>query len=467
MLKFSDIATLGVRALNDAYSNGSLSPVDVTSAMLSQIEKSNPDLNFIYEVTKQTALQQAQASQKRWLEGCPLGPLDGVPTTVKDGLPLANTQCLRGSAAHNPDQVISQITAPVNERLLEAGTVLLGRSTMCDYGILPSGYSSQHGITRNPWNLVLNPGGSSSGAAAAVASGVGPFAVGTDIVGSIRLPGSFTGLFGLKPSQGRIPYYVCNAPTITAGPMARSVEDAAFMMNAISKPDQRDFTALAYDGCDYVAALEHAPKGLRLGLLTDFGFGIAVQPAVVEAVKKAAASLQDMGHTIVEMQTPFDESAYLDAELYYKTRALTELETLDPSLQQRAKVIYDWTRSVSDYSAHDLYRAMQTMLKLREQTLAMFNGIDFMLTPSTPIASYAAELPAPDPSKLFDLWVNNFLFNMTEQPASSINCGFDPQGVPIGLQIIGQRFDDVGVMQLSKAFEASQPSINWPLFNQG
>jgi aspartyl-tRNA(Asn)/glutamyl-tRNA(Gln) amidotransferase subunit A len=443
---------MSIAQLGRAYADKTLSPVEVTRDALDRVARF-ADLNAFYLVDEERALQQAAASEKRWEAGLPLGPMDGMPTSAKDALSSIGWPSYRGSLAHSAETGTWTTDAPAIARLREGGAVLLGKTTMPDFGILASGYSSKHGITRNPWRRDLNPGGSSSGAAVAVAAGLNTAAIGTDIVGSVRLPASFCGLFGLKPSQGRVPYYPPNDPSLAAGPLTRSVEDAAILMNIVTRPDARDFTALEFKPVDYRSTLTMPPQGLRIGFVESPGFGLQPDPEVVKLVAAAARRLEEVGCSVVPVEIAFSAEDFAQAELYYKTRCFTEFSKFAADRREAATVIRDWTAGVAAASAKDLFDAMNAMRRMREKMLALFETIDFLVLPSVHIPSFAAENAARDPALLFEPWANTLLFNVTEQPASSVPCGITAGGSPVGMQIVGRRFDDVGVLQLSWAFE--------------
>src|SRR5690606_552640 len=263
----TDIADLSAAELAAAYRKGALSPVEAVDAVLARIAAREPELKAMYVVDAEGARAAARASAARWREGAALGPLDGVPVTIKENIATRGVPVPLGTAA--TELVPAAEDAPPAARLREAGAVLLGKTTMPDYGMLSSGLSSFHPLTRNPWDLSKNPGGSSAGAGAAGAAGYGPLHVGTDIGGSIRLPAGWCGLVGLKPSFGRVPvdppYY-----GRVAGPMTRRVEDAALMMSALARSDARDYMSLPFEPIEW-QRLEGDVKGLRLGLLLDVG----------------------------------------------------------------------------------------------------------------------------------------------------------------------------------------------------
>lgn len=454
---FNEIRQLSATALAEKYRNKELSPVEVTKCNLAALETLNEKLNMVYLSRPETAMIAAKASEQRWLAGRPNSLLDGITTTIKDGLLSINEPSYRGSIANDTAQQQWLVDAPVVARMKAAGMISLGKTTMPDFGILASGYSSKHGITRNPWDLTKNTGGSSAGAAASVACGLSPLTVGTDIVGSIRLPASFCGLFGLKPSQGRVPYYPPNSPSLVAGPMSRDVTDAALLMNHLSITDRRDFTALAAQSTDYLATLEQAPRQVKLGLLTDIGFGPEVDHEVTTAVIQAAQSFVNQGYGVDTIDSPFTDNDDACAELFYRMRCYAEFSAYSEDLKTKSPYINQWTQGADKVSAKSLVLAQQKMHLMRQQVMQMFDHIDYLLLPSVATPAFDAELPAADTSALFAPWSNTYLFNNTEQPACSINCGYTSQGLPIGLQIVGRRFDDMGVLQMARLYEKIRP----------
>ncbi|WP_282169630.1 amidase family protein [Ruegeria atlantica] len=444
---------LSARTMVQAFARLELSPVEVTQAALARIESVNPRINAIYHVDAEGALEAARASEKRWHDNIPMGPLDGVPTTVKDAMDCIGMPAFRGSAAGEVS--VSTTDHPTVARMREAGSVILGKNTMCDYGILAGGVSSKHGVTRNPWDVSRTTGASSSGASASVAAGIEPVSIGTDIVGSIRLPASYCGLAGLKPSQGRVPYYVCNSPAITAGPLARNFGDVALHMNVLTGEDTRDFAALARDGVNYVSRLTRGDrKGMSVLVIPELGLGDPVAEGVQAALERTVQVLRDMGVQITYLETaPFSRTDWEPAEAFYKIRTLSELMRQPDAEQAKTPYIRDWTNDARALSAVEHQRNFDHTQALRERALALIDGHDFVLLPSTPDTAFAAELPGSDPDKPFESWANTFLFNLTEQPASSIPVGLDRNGLPIGMQLVGRRFDDLGVLQMSWRIE--------------
>ena len=275
---------LTAQALSAAFRAKQLSPVEAARAVLARVEAWETKINAMYLVDAAGALAQATASEARWRAGTPLSALDGVPITIKDNIAVKGIPTPVGTAAGDMTPAASD--APPSARVREAGCVLIGKTTMPDFGMLASGISSLHGITRNPWNLTRNSAGSSSGAGASLAAGYTPLALGTDIGGSVRLPAAYNGVFALKPSLGRVPIY---PPYIgrVAGAMTRSVADAALLMTALTKPDPRDFMALPYEEIDWPALLAADVKGKRLGLVVEIGVGLKPEPVLAPRIDVA------------------------------------------------------------------------------------------------------------------------------------------------------------------------------------
>jgi Asp-tRNA(Asn)/Glu-tRNA(Gln) amidotransferase A subunit family amidase len=449
--------------LSHAYRAKELSPVEVTRAVLTRIETWEPKLNAMFIIDADRALTQAAASETRWRESRPFSHLDGVPITVKDIVATKGDPVPIGTAAM--EFTPASVDQPPAARVREAGCVFLGKTTMPDFGMLASGVSSLHGITRNPWNTGRNTSGSSSGAGAAIAAGYGPLALGTDIGGSVRLPAAYNGIFALKPSLGRVPIYPPYLGRVT-GPMTRTVTDAALLMNVLTKPDPRDFMALPYDARDWTEALVGKVRGKRLGLLIEIGAGTRPHPAVRGAIEMAAKSFEEAG-AIVEPVGPFvTDEMIVGLDLFFQSRLLAEIERLPSERQGKVlPFILAWCRRAEAHSAVDAMRALGQIMLMREKAVAAIQGYDFLISPTSPITAYAADEPAPgsDPARPFDHIVFTAPFNMSEQPAASICAGYDQDGLPIGLQIIGHRFDDAGVMMLAHAYEGLRiPMLPWP-----
>jgi len=413
------------------------------------------------------ALAQASESEARWRAGEPLSALDGVPITIKDNIPVKGIPTPVGTAAG--DMTPAAADSPPSARVREAGCIILGKTTMPDFGMLVSGLSSLHGITRNPWNLARNAGGSSSGGGAGLVAGYAPLALGTDIGGSVRLPAAYNGVFALKPSLGRVPIYPPFLGRVV-GPMTRTVADAALLMTALTRPDPRDYMALPYEAIDWPGRLAgdvaSAVKGKKLGLVLDIGIGLKPQPAVRAAIEAAARAFEGAGAT-VEPVAPFltaEIAAGLDG--FFQGRLLADLQLLAPDRQAKVlPFILTWCRRAEKLSAVDAARNLALVMLMREKAVAATEPYDFLITPTSPIAAYAAEeaTPGNDPLRPFEHIGFTVPFNMSEQPAASICAGYDQDGMPIGLQIVGHRFDDVGVLRMASAYEGMRPAPRaWP-----
>lgn len=461
----TEIHDLSAVDLSNAYLRGELSPVDATRAVLEHIERWEPKINAMYLVHREAAMAAAADSEARWKAGNPLSAIDGVPVTIKENLYTKGDPAPLGTRA--TDLTPKAADAPPAARMREAGCVVLGKTTMPDFGMLSSGRSSFHGTTCNPWRLDRNPAGSSSGAGAAGAAGYGPLHLGTDIGGSIRLPAALCGLFGLKPSLGRVPVdppYMGRA----AGPMTRSVADAALMMNALTRPDARDYMSLPYDPVDYAANVDGlSPKGLRIGLLTDMRAGLSPEPEIVAAVEAAARALEAQG-AVVEPVDPFLSRDMLDGIcMFFEARSHSDIAPMNDAT--RAGIlpfIVEWcTHRARHFSGNDVMGAYGRVMAMREAAIRATARFDFLLTPTSPVVSWGAEQhsPSDDPHDALSHIAFTVAYNMSEQPAASVPWCLSADGLPISVQIAGQRFDDLGVMRLARALEQLRPAqAPWP-----
>ncbi len=458
----SELADLSAVELVDGYRRGEISPVEVVGSVLSRMEALEPTLCATWALGPATALEAARASEARWRQGVPAGPIDGVPVTLKELIATRGVAKPMGSAAS--DLTPQPADAPAAARVREAGGVILGKTTTPDYGMLSSGLSSFHKLARNPWDLTRTPGGSSAGAGTAAAAGYGPLHLGTDIGGSVRLPAGWCGVFGLKPSFGRIPV---DPPYIgrVAGPMTRTVTDSALLMSVLSQPDWRDHMSLPPAAIDWID-LDADLDGLRIGLLLDAGCGAPAEPEVLAAVGAAGRLFEGAG-AIVEPAPPFLTQEMLDGlDRFWRARFWAETSLLPPDRYDKIlPFIRAWGEPAATYDGLTVYRGFEQILEMRRLGAAAMQGFDFVISPTAPSPAFAAELPCPtnDPMRPFEHIGFTVAYNMTEQPAASINCGYTHGGLPIGLQIVGRRFDDLGVLRLSRAFERMRPGQRaWP-----
>jgi aspartyl-tRNA(Asn)/glutamyl-tRNA(Gln) amidotransferase subunit A len=435
------------------YRTRELSPVEAMASVIERVEAYEPHIHATFLYAPERALSEARASEARWAKGDPIGPFDGVPVTIKDNIATRGDPKPVGTAAQEMSP--QKVDAPPAQRLREAGAIIFTKTTMPDYGMLTSGLSSFHPLTRNPWKLDRNPGGSSSGAGAAAAALYGPLHLGTDIGGSVRLPAGFCGVFALKPSGGRVPI---DPPYIgrVAGPMTRDVDDAALMMATLSLPDVRDYASLKYEKLDWIIE-PAALKGLRVGLLLEAGCGVPPTPEVKAAVERAARDFEAAGAHVQPLK-PFLTQDMLDGlDRFWRARALSDIGALPAD--RRALVlpfIRDWAESAAGFSGVEVFCGFDQVPAMRKAAIAATAPFDYMLSPTAPMTAFPAEWASPsqDPVNPFPHIGFTVGFNMSEQPAASVNCGHDSEGLPIGLQIIGHRFDDVGVLAVARAFEA-------------
>ncbi|HEU4458483.1 MAG TPA: amidase [Methylibium sp.] len=447
----------------DAYRSGAVSPVEVTRDVLARIERWEPLIAATWALDADAALDAARASEARWRRGEPLA-LDGVPVTIKENIATRGVPVPLGTAAS--ELVPATADAPPAARLREAGAVILAKTTMPDYGMLTSGLSSFHKLARNPWNLALNPGGSSAGAGAAGAAGYGPIHLGTDIGGSIRLPACWCGLVGFKPSFGRVPIQPTTLGRV-AGPMTRTVRDAALAMRVLAQPDGRDPMSLPAQPLAWLD--DDAPlalKGLRLGVLLDGGWGLPLD-AEVRAVVEAAARRFEAAGAIVEPLAPFTTPTMAAGiDRWFRLRTLVDLRALPAGRRSRVlPFIAAWAEGAAGVSAEDAYRAFAQWQALREAGVAACGGFDFVLSPVSPTSGFPAEwaMPSNDPARSLDHIAFTLPFNVGEQPAISVDAGHAANGLPVGLQIAGRRFDDLGVLRMAAAWEALRPAPRpWP-----
>jgi aspartyl-tRNA(Asn)/glutamyl-tRNA(Gln) amidotransferase subunit A len=444
------------------YRAGQFSPTEVLEDVLAHIAIWEPHIKALYAFDPDRASAAAKASTARWQKGEPIGPLDGVPTTIKENIATKGVPVPLGAATTK--LVPAAADAPPAARLREAGAVIFSKTTMPDYGMLSSGLSSFHPLTRNPWDLSKNPGGSSAGAGAAGAAGYGPLHLGTDIGGSVRLPACWCGLVALKPSLGRIPI---DPPYVgrVAGPMARTVDDAALMMSVLSKPDRRDGMSLPPNDINW-KALDLPPRKLRIGLMLDLGVGQALEKKVRDVVVKAARAFEGSGAEVTEVPGVLTREMLDGLDAFWRARAWDDLSRLAPEDSTKAlPYIYKWAEGGAKLSGVDVVRGFNATMAIRTAAAKLFCDVDYVISPVSPVVNFAAELASPinDPAKPFEHICYTVPWNMAENPAASINGGYDSSGFPIGVQIIGRRFDDIGVLRMAKAFEGLRgPQKPWP-----
>jgi aspartyl-tRNA(Asn)/glutamyl-tRNA(Gln) amidotransferase subunit A len=456
------IAFLTASELLRRYRTRELSPREATRAALDQIDALDPAVNAFCLVDADRALAQAAESEQRWLRGEPRGRLDGVPVSIKDLLLTEGWPTLRGSRLISADQEWSE-DAPSVARLREHGAVLVGKTTTPELGWKGVTDSPLTGITRNPWNPQLTAGGSSGGSAAAVALGMAPLSVGTDGGGSVRIPAGFCGIFTLKPTYGRIPLYPASpyGTLAHAGPLTRTVEDAALMMDVLALPDSRDWSALPPPGQSHLADLDRGVAGLRVAFSLTLGF-VKVDPGVEARVRAAVGVLAGLGAVVEEVDPGFDDPVEAYHVLWFAGAAKSveqfpseSWSQLDPGLQQACE---QGRRA----SAMDYLEATATRMRLGVLMGRFHEKYDVLVTPTVPIPPFAAgrEVPEGSPSPRWTSWTPfTYPFNLTQQPAASIPCGHTDDGLPVGLHVVAARHADPLVLRVCKAYQDAEPSV--------
>jgi aspartyl-tRNA(Asn)/glutamyl-tRNA(Gln) amidotransferase subunit A len=458
-----DIQNLSATELIRGFRRKVLSPVEVAEATLKQIESFDDLVNAFTVVDYDGAMAAARRSEQRWMKGEPLGLIDGVPSTVKDVMLSHGWPSLKGSRTVSRDQTWTE-DSPSVARLREHGAVLLGKTTMAEFGWKATGDSPLTGITRNPWNPDYTPGGSSSGAAASVAAGMGVLAVGTDGGGSIRIPCSFTGLVGFKATFGRVPNYPANpmGMLVNVGPMARTVADCALLLSVLCGFDDREAYALEpLVNPLFEESRAKGLHGLRVAYIPSFD-DVPVDPDVLNAVDSAAKEFSNLGAHVEILPALKDlpREAFIvlwAAGLAYIGRSLDETQRalLDPGLAQM--IVKGEGCSAADFVAADLVRS-----DFSRKMAALYRTYDLLLTPTvaTPALPVGQDLRDPERESLFIDWAPfSYPFNLTRQPAITVPCGLTRSGLPIGLQIVGRRYDDAAVLKAASAYEALHPYI--------
>ncbi len=456
-----DLCYMSASDLRKEYSRRGLSPVEVTRAVLNRIGSLNPKLNAFVTVTPERAMADALCAEDAYAAGGDVPILAGIPYSLKDLTPTKGIRTTKGSRLWR--DWVPDFDTPIVERLTRAGGVLLGKTNTPELGWKGESTNPLVGSTLNPWNLERTPGGSSGGASAAVAAGLGPLAQGTDGAGSIRIPASFTGIFGFKASFGLVPYYPPSAVEALAhvGPMTRTVRDAAMMLNAMAGPDWRDRNSIDRRDRDYVFACEGGVRGMRVAWSPNLGFA-SIDPEVLAIVERAVGAFRHLGAEVVEidpgLEDPWEPLSVIWAtgmaaghrDDYAEVRS-----DIDPG---RAKVVEEgFLYSGVDLTAANNYKAL-----FAEKVLGLVERFDFMVTPTVPITAFPAGQDQPGTvagkATSYLSWTPyTYVFNLTGQPAATVPCGFASNGLPVGLQIVGRWRDDATVLRASAAFESARP----------
>ncbi|MBS7789107.1 amidase [Roseococcus sp. SDR] len=460
----TDPALMEAEELLALYARRALSPVEALKAVTERIARMNPWVNA-FAALNPRALQQAGESEARWAAGRPLGPLDGVPVTVKDLLHVAGFPTRRGSRTTEATPMAEDSPSVLGLKL--AGAVIIGKTTTTEFGWKSPGDCPLHGITRNPWNRERTPGGSSSGAGAAAAACFGPLHIGTDAGGSIRIPAAFCGVVGVKPSFGRIPQWPLGAfaNVAVAGPMARSVRDAALMMNAMARNDVRDPFCLPDEKRDWRDGIEEGVAGMRVALVRRLGFDAPLDAEGEEALMQAARALEAAGAIVEEADPHLPDTRAIFGRVWGV--ALSRLVASVPE-EKRALLdtgILEVAEAEGRMSAVDFLGADAMRIEAAHAMARFHQRYDLMLTPCTPTAAFAADQPTIDPRMaLWRDWAPwTFSHNLTRQPAISVPVGLDAEGMPRAVQVAAALYRDDLCFRAARALETALQSPAAPI----
>ena len=442
-----------------------ISPVEVVKTFISRIEEVNPKLGAIVTLAADEAIAAAQEEESSLHRGEISGPLNGVPLLIKDNVFTRGLRTTFGSLLY--ENYVPAEDAVLVERLKAAGAIVFGKTNLPEFGLVPVTDNLVFGPTVNPWNLSKTCGGSSGGSAAALAAGLGPIATGNDAGGSIRLPASLCGVYGLKPTFGLIPRYprLPGLETIFhEGPLTRTVADAALMLTIMAGPDERDRHTVPLPGTDFLQSLRASVKNLRIAYSPDLGH-VLVDREVATVIGRAASVFSELGAFVEEVKLEI-------SDLLRDLRVMTTLEIITANEERLA----EWKTKahplnlplfsmVEKYAARDLVKVQFRREELWDKMHRLFAKYDLLLTPTSPVPAFDAgegRIAGPDQinGRLVRRlsWLGFTLpFNFTGQPAASVPCGFTKEGLPVGLQIIGRRFADQTVLNASAAFEEARP----------
>jgi aspartyl-tRNA(Asn)/glutamyl-tRNA(Gln) amidotransferase subunit A len=438
-----------------------LSPVELTRAVLERIERLNPTLNAFCTLTPEASLAAARQAEQAVVAGAALGPLHGLPYSIKD---LANTKGVKTMmGSHIFAGRVPDADAPYVRRLHEAGGIFIGKTTSPEFGWKALGDSPLTGITRNPWNPDVTTGGSSAGAGAAAAAGLGPLHQGSDGAGSVRIPSAFCGIVGVKATYGRVPLWpVSNNDYAThVGPMVRTVADAALMLRVMAGPDPWDITSLESPPADYAAALTRGVKGLRIAFSPNLDT-LRVDPDVATLVSAAARALESAGATVEEVKCGFADTHDMIRLVWgchyignYGQYLDEWRDRMDPGLVACMDEAKRW-------SAQEYVAMRGRRIGFWDSVRPLFERYDLLLTPTVSVAPFGVGKLNPDgwPQHAWDWfpWASfSYPFNFTGQPAATVPAGLTPSGLPVGLQIVGRRFAETTVLQAAAAFEQARP----------
>lgn len=461
-----EITRLTAGELLQRFRDGSLSPVEAANATLDRIRSGNKELNAYCLVDEESALEQAKRAEQRYQRGEAKGFLEGVPIAVKDVFLTRGWPTLKGSRAIDPGGPW-ETDSPSVAAMRRHGGVFIGKTTTPELGWKGVTDSPLTGVSRNPWNMELTCGGSSGGSAAALAAGMAALAPGTDAGGSIRMPASFCGVVGLKPTHARVPMWPASAfaPLAHVGPMARTVQDTALLMNALDEWDFRDTSALPPHDVDYVAELQSGVGRVRAAYSPDLGY-VSVDPQVAGLVEVAVAAMERLGVDVDRVDPGFPSP--LEAfETLFNGGAANALRVYDEAQRSRMDPgLVRAAEAAAGLSLLDYLAANETRVRLSEHMSQFHQNYDLLITPTLPILPFAVgrNVPLGWSEDDWPTWTPfTYPFNLTGQPAISMPCGFTAEGLPVGIQLVAAKYQDALVLRAAYALqEALSLDIHWP-----
>lgn len=460
-MDLSELSKLSLSDLQAGYGDLRIDPVEVMEITFEQIGGVNDELSALYDLQRESSFAAAKEARRRFRDGKPARPLEGVPVSIKDSVNATGMVWHHGSKIHG-DGIVAKVDSPPVEKLKAAGAIIFGKGTMPDFGLSGSGVSSYHGIVRNPWGKSWNPGGSSAGAGASLAAGIGMMSVGTDIAGSVRLPSSHCGLATIKPTQGMIAHTPAS-DVRSPGPMVRYAADLEAYLRILGGVHAADRFSVP------ITEPEGGFEGATVAVYGGFGFGTDVEPAVLHALETAETAMRDIVGHVIQGSKLFDFDAILPMTDSFKLRGWREYAAVSEAMREQTPAeILDWFIEAGDWNGDRVARFEAGIAKGVAQANALFQDADFLLTPVMPIVNFPATERGPNALNPLDHCTFTAPFNQSGHPAAVVCAGFDARGLPIGVQIVGKRFDDIRLCRLAASLETGiwskvEQGREWPL----
>lgn len=455
----NDFSFMTATEMRRLIQNKQASPIEIVESTLQQVEAAQPSLNAFVTITPELAIDAARKAEKAIMSDEEAGLLTGLPLSIKDLTAVKGVRFTSGS--RTLADFIAPVDAPASERVKAHGAAIIGKTTTTEFGCKGSSNSPLTGETRNPWDLSKTSGGSSAGAAASVAAGLTPFALGTDGGGSIRIPSSFCGLFGIKAHFGRVPIFPAAAtPTLAhVGPLARTVRDAALLLTAISGCDARDHASVAADVPDYLGACDRSPKGIRIAWSPTLGYARPTRE-VADLAGNAARAFEALGCRVELIERVFDDPIDLWMAEFYAGVGTRLKKTLTEQRNLIDPVVAGVLDKALEQTIDEYYGRVFARYAFREQVRQFFEKFDLLMTPTTPVAAFdlGRDIPSELDGANIVSWVAyTYPFNLCGLPAASVPCGFTQAGLPVGLQIVAKALCETDILCAAAAFETAHP----------